>query len=1079
MKYLFSILFCCILSNSFAVNSFWQKTTNRNLAIEGERKIIPQKSNILLLDEEAFKLFQKTIPKEGSLQSALISLPTPDGNEMIFKIFENPCMEAPLAAKYPMIKTYKAVSVENPAVTAKIDYTTFGFHAMVFGSNGIYFIDPYSSSNTGYYNCYYKKDYTRTSNNYTHCELDETMHASDAYLQRNGTTVINDDINNLVANGARRTYRLALACTVEYSNAVCAPNPVTKANVLSAMVTSMNRVNGVYEKDLSIHMNLVANNDTLIFIGTDSYSNNNGSQMLGQNQTVCNARIGSANYDIGHVFSTGGGGVAYLGCVCVNADKARGVTGSSSPKGDAYDIDYVAHEMGHQFGANHTFNGNTGACNGNRNASTAYEPGSGITIMGYAGICDANDIQEHSDDFFHRTSIVEIYNHISSTSCAVVTNTGHTAPTVSTYTATYSIPYKTSFEVSANATSANGFPINYLWEEWDLGPAGSWSNPNIYTAPIFRSFVPSPSNTRIFPRWDSLINNVIRYKGEVLPEVARDVKLRCTVTSYDPNGYGVFNAPDNNLTIKSVVTPTLFRVTSQAAATTFTGNTTQTINWDVANTTASPISCATVNIYLSIDSARTFPYLLATNTANDGTETVTIPNVFTNNASARIKVKGSGNVFFDLNDGWIKINQGIAASFTTDRSSICVGESIAFTNTSLGNPDSVRWEILGGLPNTSNSTTTINSTFANAGTFEIKLYAYKNGILANSFSTFITVKPKPTIQFTPATAITCTGVPIDISANYLSGATCVWSTGSNNQTINVSPTENTYYSVTVTNDGCSAVDSILVNVNPTKTINLAQIICANDSVVIGGTSFNTSGNHTVTLQTSLGCDSIINLALTVNPTKTTNLTRSICDGESVTIGNTTYNTSGSHTVTLQTSLGCDSIVHLALTVNSIPATPTLSYRNDTLSSNIIMAGATYLWYKENVLIATTSTSYLEITENGIYTLKIENNDCVSSLSNVVNAEIITAVRINKQDIQFAIIPNPNNGVFDLKLTTTKSGKFLLSIYNITGQQLLKEEINIAKGVNVKQINLKNIEKGMYFIAVANEDGINTQNILIQ
>jgi len=295
----------------------------------------------------------------------------------------------------------------------------------------------------------------------------------------------------------------------------------------------------------------------------------------------------------------------------------------------------------------------------------------------------------------------------------------------------------------------------------------------------------------------------------------------------------------------------------------------------------------------------------------------------------------------------------------------------------------------------------------------------------------------------------------------------------------VSPTENTYYSVTVTNDGCSAVDSILVNVNPTKTINLAQIICANDSVVIGGTSFNTSGNHTVTLQTSLGCDSIINLALTVNPTKTTNLTRSICDGESVTIGNTTYNTSGSHTVTLQTSLGCDSIVHLALTVNSIPATPTLSYRNDTLSSNIIMAGATYLWYKENVLIATTSTSYLEITENGIYTLKIENNDCVSSLSNVVNAEIITAVRINKQDIQFAIIPNPNNGVFDLKLTTTKSGKFLLSIYNITGQQLLKEEINIAKGVNVKQINLKNIEKGMYFIAVANEDGINTQNILIQ
>ena len=168
---------------------------------------------------------------------------------------------------------------------------------MVFGTDGVYFIDPYSNVNTGFYNCYNKKDYTRQNNNYSVCEVEDQMASGNRLIQQ-------DNQGNSVTDGVRRTFRLALACTLEYSNAVAAPT-VTKPRVLSAMVTSMNRVNGVYEKDLSIHMNLVAKNDTLIFIGSDNFSNNNGGAMLGENQTVCNARIGTANYDIGHVFSTG------------------------------------------------------------------------------------------------------------------------------------------------------------------------------------------------------------------------------------------------------------------------------------------------------------------------------------------------------------------------------------------------------------------------------------------------------------------------------------------------------------------------------------------------------------------------------------------------------------------------------------------------------------------------------------------------------------------------------------------------------------------------------------------------------
>jgi len=1288
MKNLFTLVLSFTIMASFAINPLWQKIGNKNLQLQGERKIIPQQTNVVKLNDAAFRTLQLTIPTEASGQSKMIDLPTPDGTLKSFKVFERTTMEQELADRYQMIKTYEAICVENPAVTAKLDYTPFGFHAMVFDNDKTYFIDPYTNINTGYYNCYYKKGYTRTQLNRQPCgTIGKPTIVTDYDNSANRVTTPNNGVTNISSTGIKRTFRLALACTIEYSAAVGGPTP-TKASVLAAMVTSVNRINGVYEKELSIHMNLVARNDTLIFITSDSYINDDGGTMLGQNQTICNNRIGNANYDIGHVFSTGGGGVAYLGVVCDNADKAKGVTGLDDPTGDAYDIDYVAHEMGHQFGGNHTFNAVSGSCSGNRESGVAYEVGSGTTIMAYAGICNNNNPQPHSDDYFHRASLNEIYTYISSTSCAVTSNAGNAAPTVSSYVSTYTIPYKTSFEISAAATDPNGHPINYCWEEWDLGPQGNWNGANNTRAPILRSFLPSVSATRTFPMYDSLIKNSIKYLGEVLPETARDTKFRCTVRNINTDGYGAFNAPEENLTVKSVVTTDLFRVTSFPAASTFNGGTQQTINWNVAATTAAPVSCANINIYLSLDSARTFPYILAANTPNDGSQIVTIPNVITNNASARIKVKGSGNIFFDLNDGWIKINQGVipvVASFTPGDTAICSGSSLTFTNTSTGTPDSVRWTISGGTPSTSTSLTTVTAAFSTAGFYTISLIAYKDGT-ASTISKVVQVKPTPTVVFTPASPITiCSGDSVTITAAYIAGATCMWSTGSPNQTITVKPTANTYYSVTVTNDGCSAKDSILVNVNPTSTIavtasicngetitvagqqfstvqvnrrivltnsnslgcdsiiilnlsikqktttsisqticegqsvtvggqiftttqtntqiiltnsqgcdstitlnlnvipkttatitqticegqsftvggqtfsnpqvnklivllfgnsqgcdsiitlnltiapkpvtNISQTICQGEVVAVGSEIFSTEGLHTVVLQSALGCDSTINLTLMVNPTVSVALNQTICEDDTITIGTQSFTEQGNYSIVLQTSTGCDSTVNLNLTVipakiNSYGATicygdslvignqafstvglhsvlfqsadgcdsivtvnigitypdrPTLTLVGDSLVTG--EGFGTYRWYLNGVFIESTTSPTYKPTQSGSWSVDFYNG-CLTPRSAAVNV-VITGIKNNKLDISIAIIPNPNNGQFDIKITSPKNDKYSVSMYNVTGQEIIKNEMNIQTGVNVKRFTLDHIEKGVYFIAITGKDGVTTQNIIVQ
>ena len=528
----FIVILSTYASLSAQNSSYWNDILLSDVHTSGERAIIPEKFRVLALNITEIRNVLVTAPQEVNVHpqssGTILYLPLPYGGFGRFKIVDSPVMEQGLADKYPEIKTYLGAGIDDPYATVRLDLTPQGFHAMVMTVGDMIFIDPYARGDSYNYISYYKKDFKPTNREF-YCEV---------LKDENYENRIRTDKSPLVNEGYLHTYRVAIAADGEYTTY----HGGTVALGLAAVVTALNRVDGVYEKECSIRMVLVANNNLIIYTNasTDPYTNNNGSTMLGQNQTTCDGVIGTANYDIGHVFSTGGGGVAYLGCICSASNKAGGVTGLTAPIGDPFYIDYVAHEMGHQFGGNHTFNATTGSCGGgNRAASAAYEPGSASTIMGYAGICSPNDLQPHSDAYFVLKSLQEIgvYSLGGGFSCAVRTTTGNHNPVVTVSTAAgKNIPISTPFTISGTATDADNDSLTYCWEEYDLGAAGTWNAP-VGTAPIFRSFTPVTTGDRTFPKLSSLLANTTVI-GEILPTYARALNFRLIARDNKTGGGG-------------------------------------------------------------------------------------------------------------------------------------------------------------------------------------------------------------------------------------------------------------------------------------------------------------------------------------------------------------------------------------------------------------------------------------------------------------------------------------------------------------------------------------------------------------
>ena len=637
----------------------WQEIEVAGIALPKEREIIPQAYRTIRLNKEALQDTLRRAPMEytdaARNREVVLTLPMPDGRFARFRIEESPIMAPELAAKFPEIKTYRGQGIDDRTATIRFDVTPLGFHAQVLSAQETIYLDPFARGDTENHISYFKRDYRKAAS--VRC-LAEASEGGEGVTMAEAQMVVP---NTVPPNGATlRNYRLALAAAGEYTIAAGGTVPLAMAR----MATSMNRVNGIYERELALRMTLVAGNDALIYTdpNTDPYTDTtNFTTMMNQNQDNLNAVIGMDNYDIGHLFCTSNGGAAPVRSTCNDAFKGRGVTGLPNPVGDPFDVDFAAHEMGHQHGGLHTFNTTTGVCAPPfRNAMSTYEPGSGSTPMSYVGTCAPNNLQRNAHDYFHVRSLEQMVAHMTvAGNCAAQTATGNTPPTVSAG-GNFTIPRNTPFTLTASASDGNADAVTYAWEEYDLAGMAGASPPegdaDGVARPIFRTYPPTINPTRTFPSLPYILNNAnvppAIYDcglpepciiGESLPNITRTMNFQVTARDNRAGGGGIASA-SMQVNVDAGAGP--FVVTQPDTAVSWAGGTQQTALWDVANTTAAPVSAANVNIRLSTDGGNSFPIFLAVNTPNDGTEAIMVPNFST--TTARIKVEAAGNIFFDI-----------------------------------------------------------------------------------------------------------------------------------------------------------------------------------------------------------------------------------------------------------------------------------------------------------------------------------------------------------------------------------------------------------------------------------------------
>jgi sugar lactone lactonase YvrE len=640
-----------------AQESLWREITPDSLdalARNSQSQVAPRHYKAFQLNEAALTPLLAGAPMEFTEAAKdsrnEITLPMPDGSIARFRFVESPIMEPELAARFPKIKTYQGWGIDDPAAMTRFGRTGAGFHAIVLSPKGSSYVTPLFRGEKSAYASYFMSDLRDAGgDDGAWRQVGPGVRATD----RPGRDSFRQSarLNSFSSNGAtKRTFQLAVAATGEYTNF----HGGTVEGAMDAISTTINNVNAIYQNELAVRFILIGANDSIIYTdsATDPYANGTLEELVDENQENLDSTLGEGNYDIGHVFTWNLIGISGYapGKACDDGDNARAVTASLEPENRQFDL-RVAHEFGHQLGASHTFNGVSGGCADEvRDDDTAYEPGSGSTLMAIPGMCDSDNIQGPSDSYFHGASLAEIARFLDECAdCATSSFNNNTPPNVTPPTPTfptplghYLIPKQTPFSLTASATDAEDpSTITYCWEELDNGSPGPPSGDR-GDNPLFRSWPPSPNPTRFFPKMSDALGNTTTI-GETLPTTFRSMAFRVTARDNHPSGGG-FDQADVVVDVWTAAGP--FVVTEPAAGAEALEGRPLIVRWDVAGTDGQAIKATRVRILLSADDGESFQITLAADTQNDGEFSFTVPRA--NTQKARIKVEAIDNIFFNV-----------------------------------------------------------------------------------------------------------------------------------------------------------------------------------------------------------------------------------------------------------------------------------------------------------------------------------------------------------------------------------------------------------------------------------------------